>query len=533
MTHFSRQLSGLRRATVTDVLSNRTSTVFVRPRVTSTFGASGIIQLFSLVSLVFLPACGTTGMKHLSAGRSCESAQFSAKSPCELESGKRHIGNMVEAVYPEQTSASGTSRPATNHKFSQSPPIGSHPEIAHRSEPVPHSEGSVSHQNTDGVARLSRSSQNALHAAPAVTSATNPIRDRSFLLTSHQQEQPAEQMINDGFIPAEPRVDCPPGTLPGNAMETIGAGPNPDLHADEYVMDGGDRSSPVQTATGNRYGLDSEDTVAQFADHTGAQRIRPSNRVAVYSPRFGSVRTVSGLETGIKIDSAVGAGDYRGTDSLITGSRPEANVLGSGVAGLESRKRPDGAETSLPASVSVEAHPAAQARKVDQGVEGKRALGPVQFATFDHAIVSQQARNAVVWTRNQFPQISASTTSAGELRASFKVQQTIGVEDERKTKGDVRILKLADRETARPGDTIRFTIQYENTGDFDVYDVKIVDNLTPRLQYIADSASLDDKNPGKVSVSPNGEGSSVLTFTLNGPLKGHASGVITFEARVR
>ncbi|MFN9975565.1 MAG: hypothetical protein ACK58T_37300, partial [Phycisphaerae bacterium] len=146
---------------------------------------------------------------------------------------------------------------------------------------------------------------------------------------------------------------------------------------------------------------------------------------------------------------------------------------------------------------------------------------------------SQQARNAVVWTRNQFPQISASTTSAGELRASFKVQQTIGVEDERKTKGDVRILKLADRETARPGDTIRFTIQYENTGDFDVYDVKIVDNLTPRLQYIADSASLDDKNPGKVSVSPNGEGSSVLTFTLNGPLKGHASGVITFEARVR
>ncbi|MFN9978240.1 MAG: hypothetical protein ACK58T_50870, partial [Phycisphaerae bacterium] len=241
----------------------------------------------------------------------CESAQFSAKSPCELESGKRHIGNMVEAVYPEQTSASGTSRPATNHKFSQSPPIGSHPEIAHRSEPVPHSEGSVSHQNTDGVARLSRSSQNALHAAPAVTSATNPIRDRSFLLTSHQQEQPAEQMINDGFIPAEPRVDCPPGTLPGNAMETIGAGPNPDLHADEYVMDGGDRSSPVQTATGNRYGLDSEDTVAQFADHTGAQRIRPSNRVAVYSPRFGSVRTVSGLETGIKIDSAVGAGDYR------------------------------------------------------------------------------------------------------------------------------------------------------------------------------------------------------------------------------
>jgi hypothetical protein len=60
--------------------------------------------------------------------------------------------------------------------------------------------------------------------------------------------------------------------------------------------------------------------------------------------------------------------------------------------------------------------------------------------------------------------------------------------------------------------------------------VQIVDNLTPRLQYVPDSGSLKD---GTVTVGPNGEGSQILTFTLNQPLKGHASGTITFEAKVR
>jgi hypothetical protein len=34
-------------------------------------------------------------------------------------------------------------------------------------------------------------------------------------------------------------------------------------------------------------------------------------------------------------------------------------------------------------------------------------------------------------------------------------------------------------------------------------------------------------------VEPNGEGSSVLSFRLDQPLKGHSGGMITFEAVVR
>ena len=97
----------------------------------------------------------------------------------------------------------------------------------------------------------------------------------------------------------------------------------------------------------------------------------------------------------------------------------------------------------------------------------------------------------------------------------------------------MHIVKLADRELAQSGDTITFTIRFENTGDFDVYDVAIVDNLTPRLDYVGGSAQIDEKHPGEVTVEPNGEGSSILTFRLDKPLKGHETGTITFEATVR
>jgi len=129
--------------------------------------------------------------------------------------------------------------------------------------------------------------------------------------------------------------------------------------------------------------------------------------------------------------------------------------------------------------------------------------------------------------------IRASTSSASEIFASFKLQETVGVEDQRKTDGRIRIVKLADRSIAQAGDTIQFTIHFQNTGDFPVYDVQITDNLTPRLEYIPGSATIDDGHPGEVVAQPNGEGSHTLTFVLDERLEGHSAGTIKFETRVK
>ncbi len=403
--------------------------------------------------------------------------------------------------------------------------------------------------SSDGVVRLSSrtetSEQLAAQPQRSIRSFEESLQDESlnsatlknageFRVASFQPGMADAFGVPTGpqFLPAEPRLECNPDGRPLYRMETIAASPFADIYEDEYVFDGGDRGLSAAMHT-DRSGLDTEDTVAAFADHTGELRTTASNRVAVYAPRFGSVRTVTGLVADIKVDRAAGAKDNTAVGNLKTGNAAQENVHGTVLSGLETRNRVDGMKASTPPMQTRRTENAGQNRKVDEGQEGRSYSSPGSLNRNDGFVLAQQMQNAGIWTREEFPVISAVTTNASEITAKFKVQQTIGIKDERETRGNIHIVKLADRELAQSGDTITFTIRFENIGDFDVYDVTIVDNLTPRLDYVVGSASIDEKNPGEVIVEPNGEGSSILTFKLDKPLKGHESGTITFEATVR
>ena len=63
------------------------------------------------------------------------------------------------------------------------------------------------------------------------------------------------------------------------------------------------------------------------------------------------------------------------------------------------------------------------------------------------------------------------------------------------------------------------------------HEAVIVDNLTPRLEYVEDSATCDVA--GVLEVEDNGEGSVILRWVLDEPLPGRSGGVVTFQARVR
>lgn len=386
----------------------------------------------------------------------------------------------------------------------------------------------------DGSRRKAVASPTNSRASLSTSSDESTKKKNEFQLTNYTPDEFEQGFAPGGpqFHPAEPRLEeCIDG-VPLQRMETVAASPLADLFPDEYVFDGGDRNLSAAMHT-DRSGLDSEDTVAAFTDHTGDLRTTPSNRVAVYAPRFGSVRTVTGLVADIKVDQALGAKDTIAVDNLKTGHAALENVHETGLYGLQTNDRADGMKSSVPPMQARRTEIAGQNQKFDHGLEGRVFSSPGIFNRNDGIILVQQMRNAITWTREDFPVINAVTTNASEITAKFKVQQTIGVEDERETKGNVHIIKLADREVAQSGDTITFTIRFQNTGDFDVYDVSVVDNLTPRLDYVSGSASIDEEHPGEVIVEPNGEGSSILTFRLDSPLKGHESGTITFDATVR
>ena len=106
--------------------------------------------------------------------------------------------------------------------------------------------------------------------------------------------------------------------------------------------------------------------------------------------------------------------------------------------------------------------------------------------------------------------------------------------DYQKGKGQIHLTKEASQLIAKSGDVITFKIHFRNIGDHNVHDVRIIDNLTPRLTYVSGSGQVDlaDGSGGGLAVLPNAEGSQILEFTLDTPLKGGASGTITFQAKV-
>ena len=378
-------------------------------------------------------------------------------------------------------------------------------------------------------------------------------------VTSHAPRQSSVQQVSavgiasvSQFTHSSPRIACQhcngtencqacsPGT-PG-----VGAPIQPNLsgighpappsqaYHDEFIFDGGDRAFPIHYPGGYREGLDTEDTIAEFEDHTGESHYRPSNRVAVYAPRFGAVETVTGPGIDVKVDKAAGAREVRGIDALHERKSLEANVANTPATGLRTREGASGVEMSQVAFQNQKAQPAVQTTKVDQGFLNTRALGPNLLAMTDLLETSVRIAGPVSANQDTLLGVAESTSQATQTYAMYKVQSVLGT-DKSSRKGDLRITKRASTGVAKSGDTITFTLLFRNIGDRPISSVRIIDNLTPRLVYLDGTAVIDipGGDAGNLSVLPNKEGSQILEFTLDAPLKGQTTGKITFDTRVR
>jgi uncharacterized repeat protein (TIGR01451 family) len=305
---------------------------------------------------------------------------------------------------------------------------------------------------------------------------------------------------------------------------------SPHLFPDEYLCDGGDRGLPVHYDQFHRHGLDTEDTIAEYVDHQGTFHMKPTNRVCIYAPRFGAMRTVSGPRLDHSVEQAFGAHDAAQGVGLRSREVAERREQRERVDGMRVRSRPSGFDLdALPRGVEQHTELVEHVKLVNTFQDlAFVATGRVEQA--DKAWLAYGIQAAVAWTRTQFPVAVAQTAAAQQVIAEFQPEEIVGLEDRRK-KGDLRIVKLADKKTAQPGDIVTFTIRYDNVGDIELYHVRIVDNLTPRLQSVDDSATSD--RAGRLVVEDNEEGSLVLTFELDEPLPGRTGGFVTFQTRVR
>ena len=297
----------------------------------------------------------------------------------------------------------------------------------------------------------------------------------------------------------------------------------------EYIYDGGDRDPPVRLREDlSQVGLDPEDTVIQYTTKTGVTEVQAGCRVAIYAPRFGSVRKRTGvLESELALrpqtaDVPAGPGMIKEKLPPIQVSAPlKANTKDTVrvVEAFLDRQRPMPAELVLPMGEISDAF---------KPYEDLDIIRNGNVKNTDPAKLAIAAAAARIWSNIDALMVLIDGQEAAVIVDQKQAREFTLYE----YKGArVRICKVASEQIANPGDIVSFTIRYDNIGEQPVSNLVVTDSLAPRLEYI--ESSQQSSIEARFSTSPNDAGSSVLRWEIDKELKPGEGGFVRFDAKVR
>ena len=325
---------------------------------------------------------------------------------------------------------------------------------------------------------------------------------------------------------------------------------------DEYICDGGDRGLRVDVGPDWRvFGLETEDTVAQYDTLDGETLIEPSNRVCIYAPRFAAVRVVTGAYLDEQVRNPVVSEQPIPVIGIAESVPPIARV----------QNLQPGREVGL---IRIENY---------QGTQWDGIVGQVlaawdasvawkaheNFSVMKYGVLlneekpqlAQMVDAALEWAHDQAIQVVLDEQRADVVTYDARVQEVFRVYEFGPSK--LRIIKTASTNSALPGEIVDFTLRFDNVGPRVIGNVVIMDNLTPRLEYVEGSAGASVKtgeyqrdeageivrdenghamlrqNPVRFMTQVNEGQSLVLRWELDEPLEPGQGGVLRFKARVR
>lgn len=305
---------------------------------------------------------------------------------------------------------------------------------------------------------------------------------------------------------------------------------NPKSTPQEYVFDGDDRGLKVQVDSGfNIYGLDAEDTFGHFDTLDGQRIVAPSNRVAIYAPRFGSVRKIDGAVNAQYNQPTVGFNERKQTvqatdTSLATTTKqfemPSRSQAGQRASGLLDQTRGVGVRRTL-APLGTRSY---QAVILSEST--------LDIATIDNAIgaqLQQGIQAAAVWETDLGLRVVAKGVQPIIVRDLRTAQELMHIESENDP--TLQVVKTANVLAARPGDQVEFMIRFDNISNRKIGNVTLMDNLTRRLEYVEGSSECTLESEFKSEV--NGAQSLALRWEITEPVEPGTGGVIRFRCRVR
>lgn len=315
---------------------------------------------------------------------------------------------------------------------------------------------------------------------------------------------------------------------PHGALEMAGDGqPWPE---DEYLWNGCDVNDDARAREDfTVVGLDPQDTIAHYDTLDGHTETTPANCVPIYSPRFASVRKVTnpllyeGQEQALGVDKPTKLGLHNETRVATTAVQPLQPLTDVGLdPAISFRERLKG--------IGMErVQPLAQAT---QGFLPYEDLRTIKFGVYEVGEKARLAKSALAantWQTNQAVQViidgqmlveAIGTKEAEELR----VYDLLG-------KPRLRIVKVANKSEAQVGETVDFTLRFDNVGDQTIGNVTIIDHLVTRLEYVPDSQQCSRDADFKTEAS-DGE-SLILRWEIKEPMKVGEGGIIRFQCQLR
>lgn len=335
-------------------------------------------------------------------------------------------------------------------------------------------------------------------------------------------------------------VDCPlgpPGMENGVPLPYAPASPwSPPGIAqpwplDEYVRDGGDANLPAAASTNHEVrGLEMEDTVAHFDTIDGRTLVEPSNRVHLYAPRFGAVRQVVGLVQAENRDISSGIGAptqvvlREETQRTGASTQREQALRNTGNRQLVQYRQRQGERVY---SASLLAH---GFQDLYLPFENLAVLRTGQYVQNEMAILIKGAQAAQVWSIEQMVQVVLDNRAAAGVTRNQQAEVVYTVKQP-PANPKLRLIKVASTQFAQPGETVDFTLRFDNVGNQPIGNVTLLDNLSSRLEYVPDSAQCSV--PAEFFSRENETGSLVLRWEITQPLEPGQGGVIRFTCRVR
>ncbi|MCH2177880.1 MAG: DUF11 domain-containing protein [Mariniblastus sp.] len=337
------------------------------------------------------------------------------------------------------------------------------------------------------------------------------------------------QMKLNARPPAQAMPECPscPPALLGvaNCLPT-----KPIRMPDEYICDGCDRIPQVRVDENWKVsGLGIEDTIGHFDTLQGETIVIPSNRVCVYSPRFASVRKIFNFGHS---NSSIALASFKEKKNLEQTSGRDWSSTSLQQLRLQSNKSSYRANAFKDHTRGVEAGNIVHLIGSYATLKPFNNLQLVKFGRYENtesARLNLGMQSALAWDVDVASQMTVKNAQPVIVDDIATIREVVAVESE--SHPNLRLCKIASRLSAKSGEEVEFTIRFDNIGDQRIGNVTIIDNLSPRLEFIAESASctLD----ATLITTINEAGSLAVSWEITEPIEKATGGVIQFKCRVR